>query len=274
MRNISVKIKTIILIAACLMFLFSQIGNADDTNWKNSLTALMIKYPSLFDDEELVPPKVYELLNKHYQNPDSNVKISDFPSDFVFFDGVIGSGCMPFRYKFYDLDFDGIPEVIIDFGALQSGAGWREVYKFYDDSYEQIGSLHGGEYYESLYINPENKIVSVQTGTTQVFEIENKKIIYSKYIDSTGNDMFNGVKYDEIGNYTEFFAFETYEDYLNSAVFLAELRYIPEFDCSDVLGIIKYGAELSPKTGDKFLVFYIIFISPKSLVRPKAFLFY
>jgi len=250
------KIKIIILIAACLIFVFSQTVNAE---WENSLTELMKKYPSLFDGEEPIPAKVYELLNQYYENPNS-VSIHDFPSDAVFFDGEIGSGCMPFRYKFYDLDFDGIPEVIIDFGAFASGVGWREVYKFYGGSYEHIGSLHGGEYYEWLYVNPENKIVSVQTSSTQLFEIKDKKIIYSEYTDSTGSGMFNGVKYTEIGNYTEFFTFESHEDYLNTVIFLADLRFIPEFDCSDVLDAIKSGNELSPKTGDKFLVFFISLI--------------
>jgi len=253
----------IIIITICIIFLVSQTVNAADTNWKTSLIDLMNKYPSLFEDIESVVKNIFELLYKFEQDPFSGVTISDFPPDIVFsyFDKISGGICIPGGYNFYDLDFDGIPEVIINFGALESGVGWREIYRFHNGSYQHIGNLHGGEGWENLYINPENKIVRVGISSTQVFEIIDNEITYSDYIDSTGSDMFQGVKYSEIYNSHDFFWYDSYEDYLNATEFLADLKYIPEFDCSDFFNTIKYSKELSPKTDDNYFVFNITFIT-------------
>ncbi|MCL2815840.1 MAG: hypothetical protein FWD23_14690 [Oscillospiraceae bacterium] len=247
------KIKKIILPAFCAIILFSQAVSAEAAAWKTPMTELLEKFPSLFDEETKI--KNNEMVEK-YWNSAGFIDVSDFSSDVVFPDsGNIGSMCTPVKYFFYDLDFDGIPEVIIDYGGIASGMGWREVYKFYETSYEQITTLSGGEYYEYLYINPENKIVSVNSGSTRVFEIKNRETVYSEYTDSTGSNMYEGIKYSEIGVYSQSQFFNSYEKHLTGEA-LGDLTAIVQFDCSDVLANI-----YSPKTSDNFVVFCIIFIS-------------
>jgi len=154
-----------------------------------------------------------------------------------------GFKLLPEKCEACDLDFDGIPEIIMDF---DEGVMGRGVYKLYDTDYELIGILDGGirvldneDNYERLYVNPDNKIVSVKRNSTQIFEIVNKQIVYSEYIDSTGSDSYNGIKYADIGSASEFFTFASYEEYINCEVFLADLRRIPQLEYSDALNALK-----------------------------------
>ena len=255
------KIKYVVLIALCFMILFSQTATAEDMAWKEYLKDFLVNnFPSLFDEE--VKKKNEELIEKYwgdiYTNRES-VPLSEFSGDIEIYSDFV----LPRKYYFYDLDYDGIPEVIIDYGGLASGMGLRYIYKLYGASYEQIGSLSGGEYYEEIYVNPLGKIVSVNTESTRILEIKNKEIVYSDYIDSFGSDSYNGVKYNEIGTYSnsEVFSFESYEVFLECEEFLADLRYIPEFDCSDILHSIKYGTPLNPKTGDNSLIYIAALIT-------------
>jgi len=151
-----------------------------------------------------------------------------------------GSKIMHNQSEFYDLDFDGIPEIITNIYAEikinNPAIQYKLVYKLYEESYEMIGVLDSGE---NLYINPDNKIVSVKENSTQILKIENKTIIYSPYIDSTGSDSYNGIKYDEIGYNSDFFVFENYHDYINREIFLADLSRISRLEYSDVLNALK-----------------------------------
>jgi hypothetical protein len=154
-----------------------------------------------------------------------------------------GSKILHNQSEFYDLDFDGIPEIITNiYAELKTNnpaVEYRLVYKLYDGVYEVIGILDGGENYERLYINPNNKIVSVNPNSTQFFEIKDKEIVYSPYIDSTGSDSYNGVKYDEIGGNSNYFQFNDYKEYINCEVFLTDLSRIPKLEYSDVLNVLK-----------------------------------
>jgi len=251
------KIKRFILIFLLLIILFSQIVTAKDTVWKEYLKDFLVNnFPSLFDEATIKKnDESYKKWGKETLYP------GDFSSDIICVEGSEFEGyylhVRPTRYYFYDLDFDDIPEVIIYFGALESDIGWCEIYKWYDTLYEMISKSSK----EDFFINPNNKIVSVGTSSTKVIDIINKKIVYGSYIDSFGNDNYKGVNYDEIGTYSThlFFSFESYEAWLACELFLADLRYIPEYDCSDVLDAIKYGKPLNnPKTRDNYFIYLTI----------------
>lgn len=151
-----------------------------------------------------------------------------------------GSKILHNQSEFYDLDFDGVPEIITniyaDIKINSSAIQYKLVYKLYDKSYELIGVLDSGE---TLYINPENKIVSVKENSTQVLEIKNKEIVYIPYIDSTGSGSYKDIEYDKIGYNSEFFIFENYRDYINREIFLVDLSRIPKLEYSDVLNALK-----------------------------------
>lgn len=258
------KINRIIVFVLLFMLIPAIKSNAVDESWKPHLADFLINnFPSLFDEAtKKKNEKEFEKWNNEWVNntifSDSNYSDFNFSDDIVpYIEGNIVLGIVsPSQYYFYDLDYDGIPEVIVNFNANNSGVGWRVVCKFYDKSYKIIGTLRGGEYYEKLYINPDNRIVSVKPDTTQVFEIKNNEIVYSEYIDSTGSDSYKEIKYSEIGPYsTNFFTFENYEAFLQVEIFLADLRYIPQFDCSDVIESLKYkkyipATPIAPKTRD------------------------
>ena len=98
-------------------------------------------------------------------------------------------------------------------------------------------------------------------------EIKNGKLILSDYIDSKGNDTYNGDKYNCLGgdmNCTDgenwhYIQIGIYFTALDEIVQADDLTPLPEFDCSDVLDSIKYGTPLvSPKTGDNFIIFFAV----------------
>ena len=242
------KIKRIVLISLCLVIFFSQTVIAENTKnnvWKEYLKDFLTDtFPNLFDEE--IKKKNEEMFDKYLK--DFSFSPLDFSKDIENY----GDVALPTNYFFYDLDFDGIPELIVDYGGIASGIGCRYVCKLYGDSYEKTDTLSGGEYYEMIFINPENKIVSISPHATRVLNIQNKKVVYSNYIDSFGNDEYNGIKYSEIGTYSTFdlFVYKDHEEFLTREIFLADLRRIPEFDCSDVLNAIKYNTSVNPKTDD------------------------
>lgn len=254
------------------MILFSQTAinpkAADWTEWKEALRyCLSNNFPSLFDQATINKNKEafaryeqwwsYERelnLTEYFDNP---ITASDVSSDIIIDNRNIPNLYIPFRCEFYDLDNDKMPEAIIVYAPLIThGGAWGEVYKLYGTSYERIGSLSRGEYGESFYINPENRIVSAGRDSTRILEIKNKEIVYSEYIDSMGSNTYNGMKYSEIGNYSsDFFMFENKEEWLNTEVFLADLRLLPQIDCSDVVEAAK-NSVYAPKTGDNYVIIW------------------
>lgn len=259
------------------MILLSQTATnaeaTDWTEWKEALRYCLINnFPSLFDQATINKNKeaftryekwwLYEREFNLIEYLDNPISFNNVSIDIIIDNRDIPNLYLPFRCEFYDLDNDGIPEAIIVYAPLIShGGAWGEVYKFYGTSYEKIGSLSYGEYAESLYINPQNRIVSVGRESTRILEIKNKKIVYSEYIDSTGSDTYNGMKYSEIGSYSsDFFSFGTYEAWLNTEVFLADLKRLPQIDCSDVVEAAK-NSSYAPKTGDNYAIWFAMLIA-------------
>ena len=245
------KIKIIVVIVLCFAMLFpksiSASATAEDTAWKKILRDFLANdFPHLFDEE--TNKRNNEEIKKYFDGIYDFEELSSVTSSDILKSYFI----IPYNYFFHDLDFDGIPEVIIMSGMPETCLVMGEIYKLYGKSYKSIGYMSG----PPLYINPENKIVSVDNESTQLLEIKNKEIVYSEYIDSMGNDSYKGVKYSEIGSSSGFFSFESHEAWLACDLFLADLRYIPEFDCSDVVEAAK-NSKYSPKTGDNTLIFLV-----------------
>jgi len=174
---------------------------SDNIEWKTALENFLTQFPSLYD----------------FGNP----KAPDA-------DGIY----LPFKCRFQDLDSDNIPEAIITFGVPEGEWVFDKAYKLYDGSYEQIGQAMF-----IFYTNTEGKLVAAtKSGYTinaiYFAEIQNKKLILSDYIDSKGNDNFNGVKYDS-------FSEEDGTSLWEATDADETLKLLPEIDCSDIFNAAK-----------------------------------
>lgn len=241
---------SVFLILTLVFFPFSQKVCAEETQqWKVYLKEFLVAdFPSLFDENTIKKnEKVFEKYNQwwFYERPDTENPISDsdVSSDVLIYNIDIPNIYLPWGCEFYDLDSDGIPEAVIIYAPLIAhGGAWGEVYKLYGTSYEKIGSLSYGEYSEYLYINPQNRIVSFKTNSTEFLDIINHEIVYSEYLDSDGNKEYKGIKYSEIGSYS-------YEHYgFTQEEILGGLKNLPQIDCSDILNEIT--PVNSPQTDD------------------------
>ena len=174
---------------------------SDNIEWKTALENFLTQFPSLYD----------------FGNP----KAPDA-------DGIY----LPFKCRFQDLDSDNIPEAIITFGVPEGEWVFDKAYKLYDGSYEQIGQAMF-----IFYTNTEGKLVAAtKSGYTinaiYFAEIQNKKLILNDYIDSKGNDNFNGVKYDS-------FSEEDGTSLWEATDADETLKLLPEIDCSDIFNAAK-----------------------------------
>ena len=166
-------------------------------------------------------------------NKTSDWKIS-MENFFTQFNANDGGENIPCKYRFHDLDGDNIPEIIISFGPPEGELRYEKVYKLYGDSYEQIGS----DVLLRFFTNQEGKLVAEKRSGYMVdgvyfAEIKDKKLVFNDYIDSNGNDNYNGVKYNNLQ-----------ELHQNMDIFAATdldnvLKIIPEMDCNDIVNAAK-----------------------------------
>jgi len=258
------KIKCVILISLCLIILFSQSVNAEDTSWKKYLRDfLMNNFPSLFDEATIRKNK--SLIEECFESWDSakyiydyKPNIDDLPIDVIIDSEVHGFDALFPSGMYYDLNNDGIPEVIISYYSpfTIGGGGGSNIYTLNGDKYEQIYSGFDNYKWVLLFTNPQNKLVMFERngheGLLAIYfvEIINGELILSDYIDSNGNDMYEGYKYNNLGGT----GVNIWSDGIN-IIESDNLIHLPEFDCSDVLDSIKHGMPINPKTSDNSIIF-------------------
>ena len=222
------KIITVIIFIVILSSLFLLNIGAEDIKWQTALENLLTKFPTILDETAM------------YEAGGGIVHPIDA-------DGVY----VPCGYRFHDLDGDNIPEVIINFGLPESEWVFDKVYKLYDGSYEQIGQAMF-----LFYTTTEGKLVAATRSSYTInaiyfAEIQDKTLVFSDFIDSKGNDNFNGVKYD---SFSEFDGTSLWDARDADET----LQLLPEIDCSDIVNAARNKVYGSPKTGDNNLL--IIFI--------------
>lgn len=276
MKKTGVFISLILIFVMLLAMIPAVKINADDVPWKQYLADFLIhSFPSLFDEEvkeknNKAFQEMYEGIWEYYEDKNTRLKyykdkssgtlspLSDHLSADII---KLEDYCRPTGCNFYDLDNDGIPEAVVHYAGYESCISWRNVYKLYGTFYEEIGSLSGGEYYDHLFIDSQNRIIVLHPDSMQLLEIKNKKIVYSEYIDSTGSDTYNGVKYSEIGTYTVFFDFIDHDKWLNddvnTEVFLVDLKLIPQFDSLSVEELLN-PTLTAPNTGNANTAVFIV----------------
>jgi hypothetical protein len=234
-----VKKLSVILILIIIISNFSSI-NAENIKFQTALENLLIKFPTILDE------------TARFEAGNGIVRPIDA-------DGIY----VPCNYRFQDLDGDNIPEAIITFGYPESEVVFDKVYKLYDGSYEQIGQA-----LFTFYKNPQGKLVAATTSGYTInaiyfAEIQNKKLILNDFIDSKGNNNFNGIKYD------------SFSDWNGTSLWLATdadetLQLIPEIDCSDIVNAARNRIYNNPKTGDSgIIIFTTIILSGLILFRKK-----
>lgn len=251
------KIKKIILTALCFILLFPQTATAEDTAWKEYLREFLINdFPSLFDKATI---KKNEELFKKWQesyNPDNYTcdyipVPDDIPIDAIsewMPNNAYYPLLLPYECKFYDLDFDGTPEVIITYQTSAGEGHLQYIYKLNSNKFEDI--YFEGTSFE-LYTNSQNKVVMFEGFYTSLYaiyfiEIKNGKLTLNDYIDSNGSKIYNGRQYGNLniewGN-----------------ISINDLTPLLEFDCSDVVAAAK-NSVYSPKTGDNYLMLFAVFV--------------
>ena len=253
---------------------------AEDVSWKQSLKDFLVNnFPSLFDRATIEKNK--EVLNNWLNSwgKDKNgytdysvntyvPKPGDIPADALdaMKDGKIWDGTAPYypmllpmRYKFYDLDNDGIPEVVITYPTVYAEGHYDFVYKLnvsinkYEKLYSKSDSL-------DFYTNSQNKLVAVEYFYMSVYgvyfaDIKNGGLIFGDYTDSKGSDTFNGNKYNYLGGEAEYTDANGNTTHYQAGVYWDELSEelktltpVPVFDCSDVVDSIQDNMP-APKTG-------------------------
>jgi len=236
----------IILIISVIFSIFLSAG-AENIKWQTALENLLVKFPTILDENAL-------------REAGSGITR---PTDA---EGIY----VPCYYKFQDLDGDNIPEAIITFAHPESEWVYDNIYKMYGNSYEKISQDEKiVKVMFMFYKNTEGRLVAAtQSGYTvnaiYFADIRDKKLILSDFIDSNGNDNYNGVKYSGF--------LELDRTSLESATDADQtLQPLPEIDCSNIVNAARYKVYGSPKTGDNNLpavftvliffinVFYIMF---------------
>ncbi|MCL1858468.1 MAG: hypothetical protein FWF92_04470 [Oscillospiraceae bacterium] len=287
------KIKCFILIALCLIILFSLTVNSENIVWQKYLKDFLTNsFPSLFDEATI--KKNEENLIRWLEDDNYIPDPVDIPIDMI---GKWGQGqgfmfsmSFPRDYHFYDLDNDNIPEVIINYGGWElsptfiyklNGNRYEQFY-FNDFEFDNIDNNKNPNFH--FYINTNNKIVVFRTGYVNLYsvnyiKIQNGELTLVDYIDSAGSNNYYGLNYNNLfipdnpdiiasdfdtGLYQTKKHDGTYKIWandfaMNNMIKTDNLTPLPEFDCSDVLEAIKYGTSLvSPKTGDDNLIFFAV----------------
>ena len=166
--------------------------------------------------------------NDKQEESDWKISIENFFTQFKA-DDADGEN-IPCKYRFHDLDNDNIPEIIIGYGPPESELRYEKVYKLYGDSYEQIRQ----DKLFRFYTNQEGKLVAETRSGYMVdavyfADIKDKKINLNDYIDSTGGDDYNGVKYNNLPELYQIMDIWSATDLDDTLVPLTEI------DCSDIL---------------------------------------
>ena len=240
------KISIILIIIIIFSNLLSV--SAENIKWQTALENLLVKFPTILDETAL------------YEAGSGIVRPIDAEGIYV-----------PCYYKFQDLDGDNIPEAIITFGYPESECVYDNIYKLYGNSYEKISQDEKiGKVMFIFYTTTEGRLAAAtQSGYTvnaiYFADIRDKKLILSDYIDSKGNDNYNGVKYSSFS--------ELDGTSLWSATDADQtLQPLSEIDCSNIVNAARYKVYGNPQTGDKNLlviftvliffinVFYILFV--------------
>jgi len=239
-KNFTRRIISFILVAIMAMGILplsaANVTAATDTSWKQYLKDFLVENcSSIFDDS---------WQQDYYKN-------GTIPNDFIVFnESVNNSYLMPYRYTFYDLDNDNIPEALIYYGIMNSEGVLCNIYKLYGTTFEKIGET---SIWTEYYVNPQNKstFVSLSPYDEMVYsicfmDIQNKKLILNNYIDSKGNTKYNGFEYKNLGDTYEFggYIYNIGVRYEELADELALLKPFLEFDCSDIINSIKSGTPL------------------------------
>jgi len=183
---------------------------AESGDWQIALENFLTGFPTMLDETAL-----YEVGMGIRKAVDS--------------DGIYA----PVEYMFQDLDGDGIPEVLINFIHPESEPVFHKVYKLYGDTYEQIAQARF-----VFYTNQQGRLVAATirgytVNAIYFAEIQGKELVLSDFIDSEGNDSYNGVKYD------------SFSEWDGTSLFYATdadktLRLLPEIDCSDIVALSAY----------------------------------
>jgi hypothetical protein len=203
MKSVKKIITAIFLLMAILTALSCQ--NDNNIDWKISLENFLTQYPTLFEDIR----GTYDIS-----------KATD----------ILGNA--PYKVRFQDLDGDDIPEIIISFYPPAAGSiVYDKIYKLYGDAYEQIEHILK---VFTFYINKDGKLVAETRNGDMVSgiyfaEIKDKKLILSDYIDSGGNDNYNGVKYSDLTGLHSIMDIWTAADVDNT------LAMLPEIDGSAIV---------------------------------------
>ena len=246
--------KTTKVIAIFLSFMFllsvlpaANVVSAADTTWKQYLKDFLVgEFPSLFEEKTIKKnQKAFDIIDRAYNEfisepyDDSSYKkhkkfktvldTADVSHDIIFLEDEPMNFYRPNKCLFYDLDNDGIPEIVAGYRLYFPGAsaiGWNSIYKLYGTSYEYVANFYHTEGlnldYMGFFVDPQNNIVSViidEIQTIKYFKIIDKKLVYSEYINSINKGK-------------------------TSAEILQTLKLLPEYDCSDVINSIKNGTPL------------------------------
>ena len=226
------------------------------TDWKQCLKDFLTNnFPSLFDEATI--KKNEELFDKWRVDPDYIPDPSDIPVDALDIDGKWHNEwyyypmLLPYEYKFYDLDNDGIPELFMDYPTQVAEGRYKNIYKLYGSTYEKIetGEYLNGGYMEEdiLYKNGQNKTVLIRYNNPdgaeaiRFLDIQDKKIIYSDYADLNGN-IYDDLLFSSLYRFDN----EMY-DKISSEL---ELALLPEFDCLDVINSIKEHESNKPASSE------------------------
>ena len=200
---------------------------------------LLSDFPSLFDEATIEKnAEIFDLIWQSDKNYSANNPVPitdfDFPHDAIDMEGNAWVPALPFKYVFYDLDNDGVPEAFIGYAIYSTDWTWTHVYKLYGDSYKQIGVIGNSFTWETdkFYVTAQNETVMAISSdgllhSVYFVSIQDEKLIYSDYIDPKGN-IYNS---DITSAQSVFIDPDTHE-FKGTA---DEFTLLPEFDCSDVI---------------------------------------
>lgn len=271
MKKIALLINFILVVGILLSIIPTAKIRAENASWKLTLADfLMNNFPSLFD--EATQKKNNEMFEKWENNSNYIPDPSNIPIDAL--DKWNGKNpyyplLLPLQYEFYDLDNDGIPEVIITYPTSWAEERYHFVYQLNGNKYELIYSEYQSVYF---YTNAYNNLVMCEGFYTTFYavyfaEIKNGELKLSNYIDSNSSDMYNGFKYNYLGgdfsHPHEDGSIVTYQagvdiSILGEIIEADALTPLLPFDCSDVVDSLKY-VSISPKTGNSNTTIFIVF---------------
>jgi len=202
-----------------------------EINWEIALENLLIQFPTILDETVF-----WETANALRETADLE-QIGVTPDGTAIYMQTTSMIYLPARFRFQDLDGDGIPEVIISYTIPESGFIYDKIYKLYDDSYVQINQ--DNQHLFNFYTSAEGKLVASIKGQFTInavyfVEIINGELILTDYIDSTGSDNFNGVKYDNIVELLQTM------DVWGARDLDKTLQPIPEIDLPDIVSAVQF----------------------------------